>query len=178
MNAVKNIKTPCIEAYIVNDRDEIAAQVIRGSIDRILLGQVAKLIQEVHCDSGCYINVILDTQIISDAKLNITPETVTASILKAKKLGVKPENISVSGTSSLQISFGEMQPSSLALVLRQLIVKLPNVPMSGLDGVQRVVISKAATRATSCTLRAARCSTCSRQTESTGGRRFRTTSST
>ncbi|KAH0788473.1 DNA-directed RNA polymerase III subunit rpc1 [Histomonas meleagridis] len=142
MNAVKNIKTPCIEAYLINDHDEIAAQVIRGNIDRILLGQITKLIQEVECDSGCYINIILDMKTITDSKLNITPETVIRSILKSKKLGIKEENITKSGIDSLQISFGNISSNSLQFLLQQLMLKLPLIPVSGLDGIKRVIISK------------------------------------
>ena len=140
MNAVKNIKTPVIDAKIYNNTEESNARVMKGLIDKVLLGQITKSIKEIQMPNGCYIEIVLDTDLIDKAMLNLSVQSVINSICTAKKLGVKQENINRSG-DTIQISFRDMQPSSLAFALQQLLLKLPSVPVSGLDGVNRVLIS-------------------------------------
>ncbi|OHT06560.1 DNA-directed RNA polymerase III subunit rpc1 [Tritrichomonas foetus] len=143
MNALKKIKTPVIEAKLNNDSSETAARVMKGMIDKILLGQVTKSIREIQTRKpGCYIEITLDFGLIYEAKLNITRESVMDRIASSKKLGVKPENIKGGSESNIIIiQFTDLPPSILAFKLQQLLLKLPSVPVSGLEGVNRVLIS-------------------------------------
>lgn len=144
MNAVTNIKTPVITAYLNNDESPIAARTMKAQIDRVLLGQVAETIQEIQCEEGCYIDITLDVKLLDEAKLTkvITPEIVRRSILETKKIGIKPEHVNIRGSNAVQISFQDLPQDSLAFVMQQLMLKLPDIPVSGIKGVNRVLINQ------------------------------------
>lgn len=142
MNAVKTIKTPVVVAPLENKTDPIAAIAMKGVIDKVTLGQITKYIKEVQSYEGCYIEILLDFKLINEAQLKISAYTVMMSIASEKKLGVKQENIKSIGNDIIQISFRDKSPEALAFVLQQLLLQLPSVPVSGLDGVHRVIISK------------------------------------
>lgn len=143
MNAVKNIKTPVITAKLLNNKDKNVAIYMKGLIDKVTLGQICKEIKEVQSyDEGCYIAIILDLELIEKAELRLNAISIQKSIVNEKKLGVKPENISKVNEEEIRIYFREKQPSSLAFVLQHLLLQLPSVPVSGLDGVNRAIISE------------------------------------
>jgi DNA-directed RNA polymerase III subunit RPC1 len=141
MNATKVVKTPYVDAKLLNDHDEIAARVVKGQLDRVSLGQIARKMELIQSSVGCYIEIILDVKLISDAKLPITPASVRDSILGVRKIGVKADNIGILGSDTLQISFRSLDPSAHSFVLQQLLLKLPKLPVSGLEGISRVLIS-------------------------------------
>jgi DNA-directed RNA polymerase III subunit RPC1 len=142
MNAVKTIKTPVIDACHENDRDEKAARGLKGMIDRVLLGQVARSIEKIQSAEACYIEIELNEDIIEQAEMGntITLDSVRRSIAATKKLAVREDHISISN-SRLQIMFPGMDPSAQTFVLEELMLKLPHVAVSGIEGVSRVIIS-------------------------------------
>jgi DNA-directed RNA polymerase III subunit RPC1 len=60
INATKEISTPIISAKLVNENDLISARIVKGRLEKTLLGDVAKTIKEVYTPKGCYIALELD----------------------------------------------------------------------------------------------------------------------
>ena len=60
IDATNNIRTPVIDAKLRNDRDEIAARVVKAAIEKTVLGDVAEYISEVYTPQGCYLCVKID----------------------------------------------------------------------------------------------------------------------
>jgi DNA-directed RNA polymerase III subunit RPC1 len=66
---------------------------------------------------------------------------VCASIVGERKLHVKTDNIGIQGDDTLQISFRGSDKNVHSFVLQSLLLKLPNLAVSGLEGISRVLIS-------------------------------------
>ena len=143
MNAIKTIKTPVIRAKLINDTEEMAARQVKGLIDRIELGKIAKRIEEIENRSECSIEIELDHDIIEEAGMKsvITDASVCEAILREKKIGIKTDNIGVVD-SVIKIGFKGMDPSSISFLVQQLMLKLPSIPVTGISGVSRVLIPK------------------------------------
>ena len=72
INATKDISTPIIQAKLVNEKDLISARIVKGRIEKTLLGDVATYIKEVYTPKGCYLEVELDIEAIEALKLELT----------------------------------------------------------------------------------------------------------
>jgi DNA-directed RNA polymerase III subunit RPC1 len=48
INATKDISTPIIEAKLVNEDDLISARIVKGRIEKTVLGDIAEYIKEVY----------------------------------------------------------------------------------------------------------------------------------
>ncbi|EAY20967.1 RNA polymerase Rpb1, domain 2 family protein [Trichomonas vaginalis G3] len=142
MNAVSEIKTPIITANLLSQRDEIAARIVKGIIDRVTLGQVCKHIEYNQNEKSCYIDIELDAEIIREAKLNITSETVRRSIVNTPKIGVKDENTANNGDYNVRVFMQGANPKAFSFIMQQLMLKLPDVVVSGVPGVERVHVGK------------------------------------
>lgn len=55
INATMNISTPIITAVLKNPHDPISARIVKGSIEKTLLGSITKYMQEVYSQKGCYL---------------------------------------------------------------------------------------------------------------------------
>lgn len=64
INATKEISTPIISARLVNDVDLISARIVKGRIEKTILGDIAKYIKEVYTPRGCYLEIKLDINAI------------------------------------------------------------------------------------------------------------------
>lgn len=60
INATKDISTPIISARLVNRSDEVSARIVKGRIEKTMLGDIASYIKEVFTSRGCYLSVKLD----------------------------------------------------------------------------------------------------------------------
>ena len=95
INATKDISTPIISVKLVNERDLISSRIVKGRIEKTLLGDVAKYIKEVYTPKGCYLEVKLDMKAIEALKLELTIQDVQRAIIAAPKMKVKEKNIEV-----------------------------------------------------------------------------------
>lgn len=93
INATKEISTPIITAKLINENDVIAARIVKGRIEKTLLGDIASYIKEVYSPRGCYLSVNLDLKAIESLKLEISAEQVKKGILSTPKIKVKEKNI-------------------------------------------------------------------------------------
>ena len=60
INASRSISTPIITAHLDRDTDQEYARVVKGRIEKTLLGEVSRYIEEVYEPDGCYLKVLLD----------------------------------------------------------------------------------------------------------------------
>lgn len=72
INATKDISTPIISAKLVNENDLVSARIVKGRIEKTLLGDIAAYIKEVYTPKGCYIGIELDLEAIESLKLELS----------------------------------------------------------------------------------------------------------
>ena len=141
MNAVSVIKTPIITAALVSPKEELAARAVKGLIDRVTLGQVTKRIEYHQNEKNCFIDIELDSEIIKEARLPVTAESVRESIVKSK-IGIKSENTCRSGDYGVRVFFMSSNPKAFSFIMQQLMLKLPDVVVCGVPGVNHVYVGK------------------------------------
>jgi len=103
INATKEISTPIIRAALVNEKDVISSRIVKGRLETTLLGDICTYIKEVYSPKGCYLSLKLDLDTIEALKLELNIEQVIDSILKTRKMKLKPENIWKKNASKLHI---------------------------------------------------------------------------
>ncbi|KAF3853699.1 hypothetical protein F7725_014387 [Dissostichus mawsoni] len=132
INASKNISTPIITAHLDVDEDADFARLVKGRIEKTLLGEISEYIEEVFLPDDCFSLVKLSLERIRLLRLEVNAETVRYSICMSK-LRVKPGDIAVHGEA-------ENNKSSMYYVLQQLKGELPKVVVQGIPEVSRAVI--------------------------------------
>eukprot|EP00731_Ephydatia_muelleri_P022715 Em0015g298a len=151
INASKIISTPIITAPLDVDDDPEFARVVKGRIEKTLLGEVrnahnscggGSLIEEVYEPDDCYIRIVLDTNRIRLLKLEIDAYSIAASLCTAPKLKLKPPNISIRSEALIHISPPDNSKSSLYYSMQFLKSQLPNVVVKGITSVNRAIIHK------------------------------------
>jgi len=142
INASTRISTPIITAKLINDTDPISARIVKGRIEKTLLGDVCKEITEVYSPEGCYLSFILDVETIQALKLDINCHVIVDCILKASKLKIKGNNINVIDDQEFRVEPPDYSSNSLYFVMQKLKKKLPQVIIRGIPEINRAVISK------------------------------------
>jgi DNA-directed RNA polymerase III subunit RPC1 len=72
INATKDISTPIISAKLVNERDVISARIVKGRLEKTLLGEIASYIKEMYTPKGCYLEIEIDLSAIEALKLEVS----------------------------------------------------------------------------------------------------------
>ena len=142
INSVKDISTPIITATLVNDKDPISARIVKGRLEKTLLGDIASYIKEVYAQDGCYITIKLDKNAIEALKLDITSVSVRNAIIHNSKLHIKEKNVTADKAYKLRIDPGSNEKEKLLFSLLNLKNNLPQVIVSGIPTIQRAVINK------------------------------------
>ncbi|XP_063077819.1 DNA-directed RNA polymerase III subunit RPC1 [Engraulis encrasicolus] len=139
INASKNISTPIITAHLDVEDDADFARLVKGRIEKTLLGEISEYIEEVFLPDDCFILVKLSLERIRLLRLEVNAETVRYSICMSK-LRVKPGDIAVHGEAVVCVSPRENSKSSMYYVLQSLKEDLPKVVVQGIPEVARAVI--------------------------------------
>ncbi|XP_045925730.1 DNA-directed RNA polymerase III subunit RPC1 [Micropterus dolomieu] len=139
INASKNISTPIITAHLDVEDDADFARLVKGRIEKTLLGEISEYIEEVFLPDDCFILVKLSLERIRLLRLEVNAETVRYSICMSK-LRVKPGDIAVHGEAVVCVSPRENSKSSMYYVLQSLKEELPKVVVQGIPEVSRAVI--------------------------------------
>ncbi|XP_071250702.1 DNA-directed RNA polymerase III subunit RPC1 isoform X1 [Salvelinus alpinus] len=139
INASKNISTPIISAHLDVDDDADFGRLVKGRIEKTLLGEISEYIEEVFLPDDCFILVKLSLERIRLLRLEVNAETVRYSICMSK-LRVKPGDIAVHGEAVVCVSPRENSKSSMYYVLQSLKDNLPKVVVQGIPEVSRAVI--------------------------------------
>ena len=99
INATKNISTPIITAKLVSDKDVKAARLVKGRIEKTMLGEICESISIVLRPLGAYLEFVLDEKAIASLQLDVTAESAKEAILDTPKLKLKDHNVVVVGTA-------------------------------------------------------------------------------
>lgn len=142
INAVKDIRAPIITATLVNPIDPVSARIVKGRVEKTLLGDIAEYIKEVYRENGCYITIKLDQKAIEALMLDINEHTVMESIIKSAKLHVKDKNIRIMKPYKLRVEPAQSTKDKLLFNLFHLKNNLPHVVVSGVPSIQRAVINR------------------------------------
>jgi DNA-directed RNA polymerase III subunit RPC1 len=119
INAAKVISTPIITAKLQQDKNKVAARIVKAVIEKTSLGEVSKYIKEVYAPDRCYVSIELDLEAIEQLKLNIDAATVRDAILKPGS-----RNIVMRALSSENVQLSKRNKAKLR-------VHVPNVRGSG-----------------------------------------------
>ncbi len=143
INCTKDIETPVIYAKLIQENDLDVAKIVKGRIEKIKLSKICKSIKEIISNNGCYIKIKLDKDFIEKSKLEINTEMVKVALLEnKKKLKLKPNNIIIESDDKLKIGPPETSKDSLYFSLENLRRNLPDIIISGIKTINRIVINK------------------------------------
>ena len=143
INFSKDITTPIIKAILLQENDITAAKIVKGRIEKIKLNRICKYIKEVISPHGCYIKVKLDKEYIKSSHLDISIEKVKKAILDQKKLKLRENQIKIfENDMKLKIDPPENDKKNLYFSLELLMKNLPEIIVSGISTVNRIVINK------------------------------------
>nr|XP_032834584.1 DNA-directed RNA polymerase III subunit RPC1 isoform X1 [Petromyzon marinus] len=139
INASKNISTPITTAQLEVDNDADFARLVKGRIEKTLLGEVSEYIEEVFLPDSCFILVKLSLERIRLLRLEVNAETVRYSVC-VSRLRVRPCDVTVHGEAIVCVTPRESARSSTYYVMQSLKQQLPRVVVQGISEVTRAVI--------------------------------------
>ncbi|XP_059626701.1 DNA-directed RNA polymerase III subunit 1 isoform X2 [Cornus florida] len=141
INGAKKISTPIITATLECDDKPKTATMVKGRIEKTILGQVAKSIKIVLTARLASIVVTLDLEGIQSSQLCIDAHTVKESILRTPKIKLKEQHVKVLDVRKLEV-IPQTDKHRLHFELHSLKNKLPTVVVKGINTVERAVINK------------------------------------
>ncbi|RUS34443.1 putative RPO31-DNA-directed RNA polymerase III, 160 kd subunit [Jimgerdemannia flammicorona] len=142
INASKNISTPVIKAELVSNQDVKAARIVKGRVEKTLLGDVAEFVEEVYTPDQCYIGLKLDVEAINKLQLEINVYEVAHAIATAPKLKIGDANVHAQKPDRIKVYVTAKDSSSLYYNLKSLKRALPKIIIKGIPSVNRAVISE------------------------------------
>lgn len=145
INNTKDITTPIIEANLVQENDITAAKIVKGRIEKIKLERICKYIEEVISPQSCYIKVKLDKEYIRSSYLEISTQKVKEALSGNKKksnLKLRENHINIINDTELKIEPPETDRNNLYFSLERLMKNLPEIIVSGINTVNRIIINK------------------------------------
>lgn len=141
INASKNISTPIMKVELICSDNLRSARIVKGRIEKTLLGEVSKCIRTVLDPSGAYVEVVLNKDTIEKLQLDVDSVTVARSVISAPKLKVKVHHITVVHKYKLSIACPVEDKNSMFFFLQYLERALPKVIVKGIPAVERAVIN-------------------------------------
>ena len=141
INASKTISTPIISAELYNKNSEISARIIKGHLERTLLGDITEYIKEVYTKTGCFLLIKLDLETIDNLKLDLNINQVVYWITKAPLLKIK-KNISILSDCKIKIDPHETSRDKMYGWIQHMKIMLPKVLVKGIPNITRAVINK------------------------------------
>ncbi|CAG9322593.1 RPO31 [Blepharisma stoltei] len=142
INAVKEISTPIISVKLLRENNNVvSARIVKGKLEKTLLGDIALYIKEVFTPRGCYLSIKIDTKTTDSLRLEIDAEKVKQAILHHGRLKLKDKHIIVMRSDKLRVNSYETTRDKMYFSLQELKTKLPHVMISGIPTIQRAVIS-------------------------------------
>ncbi|KAJ3810847.1 hypothetical protein F5876DRAFT_40963 [Lentinula aff. lateritia] len=95
INAAKAISTPIISCKLVTADSEASARIVKGRLEKTLLGDISSVLEEAWAPEYTYIGVLVDTDAIQKLQLELTLDDIKWAIVAAKKLKIKQESITI-----------------------------------------------------------------------------------
>ncbi|KAF8075932.1 hypothetical protein FPV67DRAFT_389261 [Lyophyllum atratum] len=139
INAAKVISTPIISCKLVTSDSEASARIVKGRLEKTLLGEVASVLEEAWAPEYTYIGIIIDMEAIQKLQLELTLDDIKWAIVAAKKLKIKQESITVIPRKHRLRIYVDTQDKYYRL--RELKRGLADVVVKGVPTIQRAVIN-------------------------------------
>ncbi|KAG5643579.1 hypothetical protein DXG03_000632 [Asterophora parasitica] len=139
INAAKVISTPIISCKLVTSDSEASARIVKGRLEKTLLGDIASVLEEAWAPEYTYIGVIIDMDAIQKLQLELTLDDIKWAIVAAKKLKIKQESITVIPRKNRLRIYVDSQDKYYRL--RELKRGLSDVVVKGVPTIQRAVIN-------------------------------------
>ncbi|RKP18443.1 beta and beta-prime subunits of DNA dependent RNA-polymerase [Rozella allomycis CSF55] len=138
INASKAISTPIITTKLVNDQSIPCARIVKGRIEKTLLGDVMEYIEQVFTPDECYLLVSIDMNAIMALQLEIDLYSIQQSIIKSK-LKINPQCVIPREPNLIKIAI--LQSNDLFYSIQQIKRQLPDIIIKGIPTVSRAVIN-------------------------------------
>ncbi|XP_021721117.1 DNA-directed RNA polymerase III subunit 1-like [Chenopodium quinoa] len=142
INANKKISTPIIMAKLKDEKSMEIAKIVKGKIEKTMLGQVSKSIMLVMKYDGASIVIKLDAEQINSSQLFIDARIVKGKILKSL---IAPKDhemeVKVVNDYKLSVKLKGKDIKGAYFPLHQLQNKLPMVIVKGISTVERAIIA-------------------------------------
>lgn len=146
INAAKIISTPIITAELVNKISLPSARIVKGRVEKTLLGDVAAHIDEVVGPDGVFLRIELDLEAIQALQLTdrLTLDSIQSTLLKTPKLmkmaGPGGAQVLICPPSTLLIQL-TCSSNNVTFAMQQMRRSLPQVVVAGYSSVGRAVIN-------------------------------------
>ncbi|KAJ2818430.1 DNA-directed RNA polymerase III subunit C1 (rpo31), partial [Coemansia erecta] len=141
INGAKNISTPMVSCKLVNENNLSSARIVKGRIERTLLGDIAQSIEEVYTATSCYLSIKIDMDVIEKLQLEVTLNDICHAIATAPKLKIG-NNVHVQRPSRLNVFVNPKDPARLFYALQDMKRALPQIVVHGVPAAHRSVILK------------------------------------
>ncbi|KAL1672708.1 hypothetical protein EV122DRAFT_271324 [Schizophyllum commune] len=139
INASKNISTPIISCKLVTRDSEASARIVKGRLEKTMLGDIASVLEEAWAPDYTYIGIIVDMRAIQKLQLEMTLDDIKWAIVSTRKLKVKQESIVVlSRKNRLRIY---IEGDEKFYRIRDLKRNLADVVVKGVPSIHRAVIN-------------------------------------
>eukprot|EP00197_Chlamydomonas_leiostraca_P012021 CAMPEP_0202861128 /NCGR_PEP_ID=MMETSP1391-20130828/2625_1 /ASSEMBLY_ACC=CAM_ASM_000867 /TAXON_ID=1034604 /ORGANISM="Chlamydomonas leiostraca, Strain SAG 11-49" /LENGTH=1424 /DNA_ID=CAMNT_0049540457 /DNA_START=102 /DNA_END=4376 /DNA_ORIENTATION=+ len=155
INAAKNISTPIMKVALAVDNDVKSARIVKGRLERTLLGQVCRHIKVVLrpgkrgvAEGEAAISVRLDMETVDALQLDMDATTVKLAILAHPRIKLKEQHVRAVAVDKVLVMPPDDSKQGLLFNLQQLLGVLPKVIVVGIPTVARAVISKDKDKAT------------------------------
>lgn len=142
INASQTISTPIIMAELYNKESEASARIIKGNIEKTMLGDITESIREVYTKSGCYIMIKVDLGAIKSLKLDLDIQMIADAIIKSSQVKAKEKHVHVISDNQIRIDPYEVSRDKMYTSMQVLKNKLPNVQVKGISKISRAVINQ------------------------------------
>nr|XP_019049688.1 DNA-directed RNA polymerase III subunit RPC1 [Kwoniella bestiolae CBS 10118]OCF28618.1 DNA-directed RNA polymerase III subunit RPC1 [Kwoniella bestiolae CBS 10118] len=148
INAAKVISTPIITAEMNIPESETAARIVKGRIERTVLGDIASCIEESWTNANAYIEIHIDMKAVRRLQLEITLESIKWSLVAAPKLKIPEGSIHISEkTSRIRLWIDEPakdkeKTGGIYERLKFLKRAIADIQVKGLPSVDRGVVTK------------------------------------
>lgn len=141
INATKTISTPIITAELTNNCSMEFARQVKARIEKTTLGELSSHVEVVCGPYSCYLAIGVDMARIKLLGLNISLDTIVASILRSR-MRVKPSQIEVAvKIQGIIVRVEATRTATINAELARLALSLQNVVVSGLPNIARAVIA-------------------------------------
>ncbi|KAJ2785959.1 DNA-directed RNA polymerase III subunit C1 (rpo31) [Coemansia javaensis] len=141
INAAKKISTPIVDCCLVNNASASSARIVKGRIERTLLGDIAQSIEEVYTSTSCYLSIKIDMAAIERLQLEVTMADICTAVANAPKLKIG-NNVHLQGTSRLNVFVNPKEAKQLYYMLQSLKRALPQIVVHGAPAALRSSIMK------------------------------------
>ncbi|PAV20584.1 beta and beta-prime subunits of DNA dependent RNA-polymerase [Pyrrhoderma noxium] len=139
INASKTISTPIISCRLENSTSEASARIVKGRLEKTLIGDIASVLEEAWAPEYSYIGVIVDMDAVQKLQLELTLDDIKWAIVAAKKLKIKQESITIIPRRNRLRVY--VEGCDKYYRLKEIRRALPSVVVKGIPSVQRAIIN-------------------------------------